>query len=428
MKRSDAGRRPALSAAVVVVGDELLDGRRDTNGPAVEAALIDWGWEPQARLVLPDRLDLVAGNVRRLLRQHDAVITCGGLGPTQDDVTRQACARALKVPLEFKPAAWRAIFARFRRFGWPCTENNRIQAMVPRGAEILANPHGTAPGFFYARGGEVVAALPGPPRELLPMLEKQLGPRLRGRTSGGIAKRIRRVYRVCGVGESQLQAWLGPLSKKPGWPELGFLLDEPGEILVILTARDADALKARVRLGRARREIQARLGSHFVGNAQVTLPAVVGKALRRRRETLAVAESCTGGLVSRRITAVPGSSKYFLEGVVAYSNAAKVKRLQVPAVLIARHGAVSEPVALAMARGIRQTSGADWGLATTGIAGPGGGTRQKPAGTVCLALAGSGKRAWVTTLRFSGEREFVQRRAATTILDELRRRLKQHEA
>jgi nicotinamide-nucleotide amidase len=376
-----------------------------------------------ARLVLPDRLGAVSAGVAGLLRQHDLVITCGGLGPTQDDVTRQACARALKVPLEFKPAAWLAILARFRRFNRPCTENNRIQAMVPRGAEVLANPHGTAPGFFYAQAGKMVAALPGPPRELVPMLEKQLGPRLRAQVPAGVPRRLRRVYRVCGVGESELQAWLGPLSENPAWPELGFLLDEPGEILVILTAREASGPVAQKRINLALREIKALLGPHFVGDARETLPQHVGKILGHRRQTLAVAESCTGGLVSRRLTGVAGASQYFLEGAVTYSNAAKVKRLQVPPALLTRMGAVSEPVALAMARGIRLTSGADWGLATTGIAGPGGGSRLKPVGTVCLAIAGPGKTAWVKTQRFLGEREFVQRRAASTILDELRRRL-----
>lgn len=411
------------TAAVVVIGNEILDGRQDTNGPAVEAALTAWGWEARARLVLPDDGALVTDSVAALLQKHDAVIACGGLGPTQDDVTRQACAAALKAPLAFYPSAWRAIQARFRRFNRPCTETNRIQAMAPRGAEMLPNPHGTAPGFFYAQGKKILAALPGPPRELLPMLEKQLGPRLRARCAGNTAQRIRRVYRVCGVGESELQAWLGPLSQNAAWPELGFLLDEPGEILVILTARDAEPQVAQTRLQQALKDIRQMLGPHFIGEARETLPGAIGKRLRQRHETLAVAESCTGGLVSRRITGVPGASEYFLEGVIAYSNDAKIKRLQVPPDLLARHGAVSEPVALAMARGVRRTAGAAWGLATTGIAGPGGGSRAKPVGTVCLALVGPGKKTWVQTQRFLGERELVQRRAATAVLDALRRHL-----
>ncbi|NTV52657.1 MAG: nicotinamide-nucleotide amidohydrolase family protein [Candidatus Firestonebacteria bacterium] len=315
------------------------------------------------------------------------------------------------------------IRALFARRGREMPERNVVQAMFPRGSRVIANPNGTAPGFFYAQGKKILAALPGPPRELLPMLEKQLGPRLCAQRAGNTARRIRRVYRVCGVGESELQAWLGPLSQNAAWPELGFLLDEPGEILVILTARDAEAQLAHARLKIALQEIKKMLGPSFIGEVRETLPGAVGKGLHQRHETLATAESCTGGLVSRRITGVPGASDYFLEGVIAYGNAAKIKRLQVPPALLARYGAVSEPVALAMAQGVRRTAGAAWGLATTGIAGPGGGSRAKPVGTVCLALVGPGKKTWVQTQRFLGERELVQRRAATAVLDALRRRL-----
>jgi nicotinamide-nucleotide amidase len=321
--------RPAWTAGVIVIGDELLDGRRDTNGPAVEAALTNWGIEPRARLVLPDHLESVAEGVAGFLQRFEVVITCGGLGP-------------------------------------------RLKTRV---------------------------------------------------NSKQNAKRLRRTYRVCGVGESQLQELLGPLSQQTQWPELSFLLDEPGEVLVILTARDRDLKLAQSQLRNAEREIRKVLGMHFIGKAALTLPAVIGQLLKQRQETLAVAESCTGGWISHRITAVPGSSAYFLEGVVTYSNESKIKRLKVPAGLIAKHGAVSEPVALAMAKGVRVASGADWALATTGIAGPGGGTRQKPVGTVCLALAGPRRIQWVQTQRVLGERNFVQRRAATLILDELRRQL-----
>ncbi|NTV53617.1 MAG: competence/damage-inducible protein A [Candidatus Firestonebacteria bacterium] len=192
------------TAAVVVIGDELLDGRQDTNGPAVEAALTAWGWEARARLVLPDDCALVSDGVAALLQKHDAVITCGGLGPTQDDVTRQACAAALKVPLAFHPPAWRAIQARFRRFNRPCTENNRIQAMAPRGADVLANPNGTAPGLWMADRGRFVLLLPGPPREMQPMLDVVIRDLLTGPAGARLIHR--RVLRIAGRNESQVES------------------------------------------------------------------------------------------------------------------------------------------------------------------------------------------------------------------------------
>ncbi len=409
------------SAGVIVIGDELLDGRRDTNGPTVEATLTTWGIDPRARLVLPDALDAVAEGVASFVRQFDVVITCGGLGPTQDDVTRAAVAQAVGRPLEFREDAWRTVQARFKLFKRPCTESNRSQAWVPKGSVLLLNPNGTAPGFFYRSSRALVAALPGPPRELIPMLEKQLGPKLRACLPVNRSKRFRRSFRVCGLGESHLQDLLGPLSQQPGWPELGFLLDEPGEILVILTVRERSAATARTILQQAQRAIREKVGAHWVGDAEATLSAAVGALLLQRGQTLAVAESCTGGWLAHRITSDPGCSAYFKEGVIAYSNETKIKRLRVSRRLLSQKGAVSEPVALAMAEGVRTTSGADWGVATTGIAGPGGGTPSKPVGTVCLACAGPRGARWVQTVQLWGERHLVQRRAATLVLDQLRR-------
>jgi nicotinamide-nucleotide amidase len=202
---------------------------------------------------------------------------------------------------------------------------------------------------------------------------------------------------------------------------LGFLLDEPGEILVILTAREQAAATARKILHQAERAIREKVGPHWVGDAEVTLSAAVGALLLQRGQTLAVAESCTGGWLAHRITSDPGCSAYFHEGVIAYCNDTKIKRLKVPQRLLKQMGAVSEPVALAMAEGVRSTSGADWGVATTGIAGPGGGTQTKPVGTVCLACAGPRGARWVQTVQLWGERHLVQQRAATLVLDRLRR-------
>jgi nicotinamide-nucleotide amidase len=412
------------TAAILAVGDELLEGCQDTNGPALSESLEARGVEIKARLVLPDDLEIVARRVREELQQHALVLLCGGLGPTQDDITRAAVAQALGLRLEFVPAAWRAIQARFRRMRWVLPENNRVQAMMPHGAQLLPNARGTAPGFLVRSGKRWIAALPGPPHECLAMFARELLPRLQQalKLRGRCLHRVG--LRTCGLGESALQEILGPAFARPGLPELGFLLDEPGEILVKLTVRDPDPRRARMVLRRGRRLIQDRLGLDVVGDAAQTLPAVVGSLLAARRQTLAIAESCTGGLLSRSVTSVAGSSRYFREGIVAYANAAKIRHLGVSPALLARHGAVSEATAAAMAAGLRRRSGADWTLAVTGVAGPGGGTRAKPVGTVCFGLAGPGCRPEARTLHFLGGRDLIQRRSATLALDWLRRRLK----
>lgn len=410
-------------AAVAAVGDELLAGCRDTNGPALEERLAAVGFEPRARMALPDDLETVACNVRRLLEDHALVLLCGGLGPTQDDVTRAAAARALDRELIFAPAAWSAIRARFRRMRRALPESNRVQAMLPRGARLLPNAHGTAPGFMISARGRWVAALPGPPHECLPMFDRVLLPRLRA----AFGLRGRTLHRIClrtsGVAESGLQDRLGPAFAQADLPELGFLLDEPGEILVVLTARGADAARARRLLQRGERLAGEILGADLVGRAGLTLPEAVGKRLAARGQTLAVAESCTGGLLSRRITSTAGSSRYFLEGMVTYSNQAKTRRLGVTPAVLARYGAVSEETAAAMADGLRRRSGADWTLSVTGIAGPGGGTKRKPVGMVCFGLAGPAGKPETRTLHFTGERDLIQRRSAAWALDWLRRRL-----
>jgi nicotinamide-nucleotide amidase len=410
-------------AAVLSIGDELLRGLPDTNGPAIQAELAACGLETRCREVVGDSLPEIADALRRLLADYAVVICCGGLGPTQDDLTRLAAARALKRPLAFHAPAWRAIQARFRRMQRRPDPVNRVQAMIPSGSTLLPNAWGTAPGFWLQVRGGCFAALPGPPNECLPMLRRSVLPRLRS-VSGPHGFGVRRAgLRVCGRGEADLQAKLGPMFPPSGQPELSFLLDEPGEILVTLTVRGMDALLARTLLRQGIARIRRLLGADCVGDARRSLPEAAGRLLSAQGRTLAVAESCTGGLICRRLTSVPGSSRYFREGVVAYHNQAKLTRLGVPQPLLAKHGAVSEPVAAAMAAGIRRTSGADWGVSVTGIAGPGGGTKAKPVGLVCLGLAGPGPTRIVRTVRFLGERDVVQRRSATLALDLLRRQL-----
>lgn len=421
MKRTKTGS--SLTAAVLAVGDELISERPDTNGLAIAAVLEAAGWNTVSREAAPDNAARVARRLRALLREHALVVVCGGLGPTEDDITREAAARALDRPLRHSPLAWRQVRAWFRRRRRPVPEVNRVQARMPRGAAVLSNSWGTAPGFLVRSGAAWLAALPGPPAECLPMLTRRLLPRLRRAAPAAGTRVWRRDLRTCGAAEAALQMRLGPWFAAAGRPRLGFLLDEPGEILVKLSVHGRDARRARRALDLAGAFVRRELGADLIGPAARPLPAAVGRLLVARGQTLAVAESCTGGLISRRLTSVPGSSRYFREGVVAYTNDAKTARLGVPRALLARSGAVSEAAARSMAEGARRTAHADWGLAVTGIAGPGGGSRSKPVGTVCWALAGPGGRTWAWTARFPGGRDLVQRRSATSALDALRRAL-----
>jgi len=417
--------RKLKTAAVIAVGDELLAGRVDTNGPALEAQLQALGLEPRERRALPDDEAAVAAAVRELTRKHDLVLCCGGLGPTQDDVTRQAIARALRLPLVTRPEWSRPIEAYFQRMRRPMPTINRIQAMLPEGASHVMNHWGTAQGFAVASGeGGIVAALPGPPRECLPMMSEILAPWLKKnlRLAGPLVHTA--TLRVAGEAEAWLQVTLAPLFPKGSPIMLGFLLDEPGEILVKLKVENYPASAATKVLDQAVRQVGKTLGADVVDAQARPLPQVVGCLLRKKRQTLTVAESCTGGLIARRMTTVSGSGHYFLEGAVTYHNRAKTRRLRVPRALLEKHGAVSAETALAMARGMRRTSLSDWSIGVTGIAGPTGGTRSKPVGLVYAAVCGPDG-ATVQELRYNGDRDFIQRRSATAALDLLRRRLLQ---
>ncbi|MEW6517128.1 MAG: CinA family nicotinamide mononucleotide deamidase-related protein [candidate division FCPU426 bacterium] len=403
-----------MRAALLAIGTELLSGRQDSNSLELARRLRRAGVPTNIRMVLPDDLESVARAIRAALKPGVLVLCSGGLGPTSDDVTRQAVAKACGRPLCFHPELMKKIEARFRRLKRPMPAINRVQALIPRGATPLANARGTAPGFLLPVKSGWVAALPGPPSECLAMFDAGLLPALRwpGRP---LAERL---YRVCGFSESLLMMRLEPLSEQLG--DWGMTLEEPGEILIRLSGPNLAPAAAQRRLA-------AVLGAELVDSRGRSLEAVVGRLLQARGQTLAVAESCTGGRIASRLTSVPGSSAYFLEGVVAYANASKTKRLGVPQPLLARWGAVSAQTAERMAAGVRRSAGADWGLATTGLAGPGGGSQAKPVGLVYLGLAGPGRKTvhkrWLLNMGTppdAAERERIQRLAATLALNELR--------
>jgi nicotinamide-nucleotide amidase len=367
---------------------------------------------------LDDDAAAIARAFRRAADDADLVIASGGLGPTLDDVTREALAEAMGVPLEEDAGArqhleaWAA--ARGRKLG----PSNYRQVQFPRGAETLDNPVGTAPGIAAAIGRARVFCIPGVPGEMRQMLADQVLPRLAGARSGQAA--LVRTVRTFGMPESVLGEKIADLMAAGRRPRVATAV-RSGIIDVHVHASGPREEVMRL-LEADAAEIRRRLGPVVFGEGDEEMEAAVARLLERRPVTLAVAESCTGGLVAAKLVSVPGMSAWLLEAVVAYSNESKVRRLGVPETLIARHGAVSEPVARAMAEGARGTSGADIAIALTGIAGPAGGTPEKPVGTVWFALAHAGG-AEAAQYVFLGDRQHVRERAANFALDMLRRHL-----
>lgn len=412
--------RPSHGIAVLSIGDELLAGVvADTNLRDIADALAGRGLSlAEARQVGDDDAD-IATALNELGCRHRTIIATGGLGPTGDDRTRQAVARWLGRELVERPAQLARLRDFFASRGRPFPESNRIQACFPRGARALPNPVGTAEGFALAAGGgRRLFALPGVPVEMRRMLEDQVLPRL-GRPAGIFVRR--RSVECAGISESALAELLGPWLEPGHRPRLGTRV-HAGGISVRVTCRESGAQRARVAATQWVRRVRARLGDHAFGTDGQTLCGVLLAALGRRRETLAFAESCTGGLAVQLFSREAGASRVLRGAIVAYADELKRRRLGVSPGLLARGGAVAAPVALAMARGARRALGADWGLAITGIAGPGGGSRKKPVGTVHVAVVGPGVRAQ-RSLLLSGERRQVQDRAALYALDLLRRTL-----
>jgi nicotinamide-nucleotide amidase len=401
--------------AILAVGDELLAGELlDSNSAWLARQVRARGHVVSHFAVVGDELPAIRAAVQTALAQADLLLVTGGLGPTGDDITRDGVAAALGVPLAERPE----LVARLQEFysarGIPLGAGSRRQAEMPVGASVLENPVGTAAGFLHVRDGRAVACFPGVPSELHvmapPCLDACLPPAPAGLT---------RHLHLCGVAESEVGEKLADLMDHVRAARRDARLGVTAKLGVLtLALRGTDARA----VADMEADVRSRVGELLFGEGEETLAGAVVRHLARRRETLTTAESCTGGLLAGAITSVPGSSEVFREGVVVYSNEAKTARLGVPEALLAEHGAVSEPVAVAMARGARERAGADHALAITGIAGPSGGTPDKPAGTVCLAVAGpDGERA--LTRRWTGTREEVRGRSVNLALELLRRRI-----
>jgi nicotinamide-nucleotide amidase len=417
------------TAEIVAVGSEMLvPPRLDTNSLTITTGLASLGIRVIAKHIVGDRVDAVAGVIQDALTRADLVVLSGGLGPTDDDVTRDAVARVVGRPMHEDPAIIARLEARFASRGLAMPAINRRQALVVDGGIVLENPKGTAPGQWVDHGRQAIVLLPGPPRELAPMLEMLLQGRLAARAP---ATRVHaRTVLIVGLGESHAEERLQPLYQ--AWaaqpiPIDATILASSGQLELQLYARgEAAAADAALAAGVA--SVDAALGPHVISTDGRSLEQVVGDALMARGWRIALAESCTGGLVTSRLTDVPGSSAYVERAVVAYSNEAKISLLGVPAADIAAHGAVSEVVAIAMAEGVRRLAGVEVGVGVTGIAGPGGGSEAKPVGTVCLAVAWPGAAPVARTNRYPGERTYVKVFASLGALDLVRRALAGHAA
>jgi nicotinamide-nucleotide amidase len=409
-----------LTAEIIAIGSELLaPDRTDTNSLWLTEKLNSIGIEVKLKTIVGDDDARLEEAIKDATRRSKVVITTGGLGPTEDDITRKVTARALGRRLLLDETILAELRERFLSFGHVMPERNSRQAMVIEKAEVLPNPNGSAPGLFVEHEGVAIVLLPGPPREMRPMFENHVQSRLAGKA--GSVKVVRRMLRVAGLGESAVDEKIAPIYTQYENPQTTILFNQ-SEVEIHLTARGRTEVEAEALLDRLSGQLEERLGNAVFSFAGEKMEEVVGLKLTVGGFTLSVAESCTGGLIAQRLTEVPGSSKYFIEGVVAYSNDAKTRTLGVEPVLLLEHGAVSAPVAEAMAEGIRKRARTDFSLSVTGIAGPGGGSDEKPVGLVYIALADDAHTEH-RKLIIPGDRNLIRWRASQAALDLLRRRL-----
>lgn len=409
-----------MRAEIIATGTELLTGgAADSNSLFLAGELLDLGIETAFTTVVGDNEKDLEHAFKGAVARCEIVLITGGLGPTEDDLTRRVLARILKKRLILNEDALRGIRAVFASRGREYPASNDRQALIPAGARVLRNPVGIAPGFFLQEEKRIVAVLPGVPAEMRAMYREELRPVLEEHRGKDLAI-VRKVLHTCGLPESKVNDLIEDVLRQKQ-PVVGLSAGE-GRVDVRIIVRDRTAARALRAAEKAEAEVRKRLGDAVYGVNGQTLEDIVGALLTQRTLTLAVAESCTGGLIGSRITNIAGSSDYFERGVITYSNASKTDLLGVPAELIAARGAVSPEVAEAMAKGIRERAGTDLGLSVTGIAGPGGGTPEKPVGLVYIALA-TRDAVKAQEHRFLGTRDQIRQRTAQAALDRVRRHL-----
>jgi nicotinamide-nucleotide amidase len=408
-------------ASIVCIGNELLSGVVvDTNTSWLCSQLLVMGIPVVSDYLVVDEIDRIVAALKQACSDADIVMITGGLGPTDDDLTRQAIAQLLGVRLVLLPAAAEHIRQFFAERGIQMPQRNLIQAHVPEGTQLLHNSVGTAPGVWWQEGGKVIASMPGVPSEMEIMFRDQVRPRLAGMAEGQVVK-VRKLH-CYGAGESAIAEKLDDMMKRGRNPLINTTANIGAVTLYIVATAATEADAGRM-IEADEKLLRSLVGEFIYGADGQTLAEVVGAALTKFRKTLAVAESCTGGLLAKMVTDIPGSSDYFMQGWVTYSNQSKVRELGVPPELMERHGAVSPEVAEAMARGARRQASTDFTIGITGIAGPGGGTDEKPEGLVYISLD-SADGCQTRKCRFMRGRDAVRLRAALTALDMLRGKLR----
>ena len=406
-----------MKAEIIAVGSELLTpDRLDTNSLFLTEALNKLGIEVLRKTIVGDNSEELSDAFAAALKRVELVISSGGLGPTADDLTRETVADLLGRKLQRDDRILHAIETRFRSFRRDMPEINARQAMVPEGAEVLDNPRGTAPGLWIEQGDRVIVLLPGPPREMRALFEEAVAPRLARRSTG--LRLFHRELRVTGLGESHVEQRIAPIYTRYENVHTT-VLSAPGEVQVHLRLWSDQPDQAKKTLDEIERGFDIALTDRIFSRDGQALHEVVARELTLHNTTIAVAESCTGGLLAQRLTSIAGSSSFFLGGVVCYSNERKTAWADVPPELIATKGAVSPEVAVALADGIRRRAGSALGVGVTGIAGPGGGSEEKPVGTVNIALAhaaGVAERA----VTLPGDRDGIRWQASQVALDMVR--------
>lgn len=376
-----------MKIGILTIGSELTSGRiQDTNSSFLARVFNTQGWHVTLMMSVGDEERAIRQALGYILAQSDAAVVTGGLGPTADDITTDAIARAFGLGLYTDDGVLRHIREIFDKYRLNWTENNAKQAVFPTGAEVIANPVGTAAGFALKQKDKLIVVIPGVPREIARMMPEGVLPILRREFPETAQPVVVRTIKSFGLSEASVDKALADLDFERLGVRVGFYPNFP-ENHVVLTAAGGQQSEAAARISEAEAAVVGRLGKYVFAYDGETLEGLVAKGLTEKGWTLAVAESCTGGLVTDRLTDIPGSSAFLERSVVTYSNAAKIDLLGVPADLLAEHGAVSEPTARLMAQGVRKLAGTDLGLSVSGIAGPTGGTDQKPVGTVYIALA-----------------------------------------
>jgi len=412
-----------MKVGILTIGNELISGKtQDINSSYIARLMTVQGWHVPVAMSVPDDERAIREALSYCMSLSDAVVVTGGLGPTADDITTAAIAGAFGLNLYTDEIALENLKDKFEKYQIKWTDNNAKQAVFPEGARTLQNPVGTAWGYFLKRTGKVIAVVPGVPAEVQRMVPEGVVPILRRELADTALHIENRTIKLSGITEARVDQTLADVNFRTLGVDVGFYPNFP-EIQVVLTARCATEKEAKARIKNAERNVSERLQQYIFAYDQDTLESIVAGLLTEKKLTLAVAESCTGGLITDRLTDVPGSSVFLERGVIAYSNEAKTSLLDVPEDVLKNFGAVSEQVAVLMAEGARNIGGCDLGIATTGIAGPTGGTEEKPVGTVFIALA-NGRKTICRHYSFRWDRRRNKTITSQTALMMLKRYLK----